>query len=228
MNKLAIIAGPTAVGKSEVAVEVAALFKGEIISADSMQVYQKMNIGTAKLEQKEMTAENGQVIPHHLINVVSPDESFSVADFKRKVEALIPRIIQRGKLPILVGGTGLYIESVIDPYEFAPLPVDEGLRKSMRKEAQVKGHVFLHNRLREVDPVSAEKLHPNDLRRVIRALEVFCQTGVPISNHSFQRKKEEYPPKYLLSYMGLRCDRSSLYQRINRRVDKMMEKGLLQ
>lgn len=228
MNKLAIIAGPTAVGKSEVGVEVAALLKGEIISADSIQVYRKMDTGTAKLDKRDMIAEGGQFIPHHLVNVVFPDESFSVADFKREVETLIPRIIQRGKLPILVGGTGLYIESVIDPYEFTPLPVDEGLRKGLRKEAQVKGHVYLHSRLREVDPVSAEKLHPNDLRRVIRALEVYCQTGVPISNYSFRRKKEKYPPKYLLSYIGLRCDRSSLYQRINQRVDRMIEKGLVQ
>ncbi|NLC38575.1 MAG: tRNA (adenosine(37)-N6)-dimethylallyltransferase MiaA, partial [Clostridia bacterium] len=228
MQKLAIIAGPTAVGKSAVAIEVAALLNGEIISADSMQVYRKMNIGTAKLDQKEMIAENGEFIPHHLIDVVFPDEDFSVADFKREVEALIPLIIQKGKLPILVGGTGLYIESVIDPYEFAPMPVNEELRKSLRKEAQLKGPLYLHNRLREVDPISAEKLHPNDLRRVIRALEVYYQSGVPISHHAVSRKKKELLSRYLLSYIGLRCERSYLYERINRRVDKMMGKGLVQ
>lgn len=226
MDSVAIIAGPTAIGKSAVAVEVAALLGAEIISADSVQVYQGMDIGTAKITPQEMFASNGKFIPHHLLSFLPPDARFSVADFRNQVEKLIPEIVSRGKLPMLVGGTGLYIEGAIDPYRFSPLEIDEDLRCRLREEARQRGKEYLHQKLAQVDPVSADKIHPNDLKRVIRALEVYYQTGIPISR-SGQRAPGKYKSNYRLCYIGLEADREYIYQRINQRVDEMIAQGLI-
>ncbi|HHW06507.1 MAG TPA: tRNA (adenosine(37)-N6)-dimethylallyltransferase MiaA [Clostridia bacterium] len=227
MYNLAIIAGPTAVGKSAVAVEVAALIGGEIISADSAQVYRGMDIGTAKITHEEMFAANGEFIPHHLLSFLPPDARFSVADFRDRVDALIPGIAARGKIPILVGGTGLYIEGVIDPYKFSPLAFDAELRQKLMEESKRRGKDYLHRQLAQVDPAAAAKIHPNDLKRVIRALEVYSLTGVPISEAG-QRAPGRAESRYHLCYIGLTAERTYLYERINQRVDKMMEEGFLE
>jgi tRNA dimethylallyltransferase len=227
MHKLVIIAGPTAIGKSAVAVETAALIGGEIISADSVQVYQGMDIGTAKIRPQEMYASNGEHIPHHLLSILPPDGKFSVADFKNRVEELIPQIAAKGKIPMLVGGTGLYIEAVIDPYRFTPVAVDEKLRQRLREEARQYGNEYLHRKLAQVDPVSAHKIHPNDLKRVVRALEVYYQTGVPISAAG-QRAPGRKGGNYRLCYLGMEAEREYLYDRINRRVDEMIADGLIE
>ena len=227
MDKLVIIAGPTAIGKSAVAVETAALIGGEIISADSVQVYQGMDIGTAKVRPEEMYASNGEYIPHHLLSILPPDGKFSVADFKNRVEKLIPQIAAKGKIPMLVGGTGLYIEAVIDPYKFTPMAADEKLRQQLREEAEEKGKEHLHHKLDRIDPVSAQKIHPNDVKRVIRALEVYYQTGVPISAAG-KRAPGRKGGKYRLCYLGMEAGREYLYDRINRRVDEMIKDGLIE
>ncbi|HHY60699.1 MAG TPA: tRNA (adenosine(37)-N6)-dimethylallyltransferase MiaA [Clostridia bacterium] len=227
MYSLAVIAGPTAVGKSAVAVEVAALIGGEIISADSAQVYRGMDIGTAKVTREEMYASDGQFIPHHLLSILPPDARFSVADFRERVDKLIPEIAARGKIPMLVGGTGLYIEGVIDPYQFSPLAFDADLRQKLTDEARRLGKAYLHRQLAEVDPVSASKIHPNDLKRVIRALEVYYLTGVPISQAG-QRSPGRGESRYRLCYVGLTADRDYLYRRINQRVDAMMAQGFVE
>lgn len=226
MHKLVVIAGPTAVGKSAIAVEVASLIGGEIISADSVQVYKGMDIGSAKVQSREMHASNGRFIPHHLLSILSPDSRFSVAEFRTKAQGLIPEIIQRNKVPILVGGSGLYIEAVIDPYQFTYLPVDDVLRANLRREAQEKGKEHLHQRLMEADPPSAKRIHPNDLKRVIRALEVFYQTGTPISQAG-RRSPNREKSKYNLCYIGLEADRDYLYNCINQRVERMIANGLV-
>lgn len=226
MDSIAIIAGPTAIGKSAVAVEVAALVDGEIVSADSVQVYQGMNIGTAKITHQEMFASNGKFIPHHMLSFLPPDSRFSVADYKNQVEKLIPDIVSRNKLPMLVGGSGLYIEGVIDPYKFSPLAINEDLRNRLKEEARERGKEYLHQKLAQVDPVSADKIHPNDLKRVIRALEVYYQTGVPISQ-SGQRAPGKSKSNYHLCYIGLEADREYIYQRINQRVDDMIARGFI-
>lgn len=226
MYSLAIITGPTAIGKSAVAVEVASLVDAEIISVDSVQVYQGMDIGTAKITHQEMFASNGKYIPHHLLSFLPPDARFSVADYKQKAERLIPEIVARGKLPMLVGGTGLYIEGVIDPYHFTPLEVNEDLRNQLKEEARQRGKEHLHQKLAQVDPVSAGKIHPNDLKRVIRALEVYYQTGVPISQ-SGQRAPGKAKSNYRLCYIGLEAEREYIYQRINKRVDEMIAQGFI-
>lgn len=225
-NKLVIIGGPTAVGKSAVGVELASLIGGEIISADSVQVYQGLDIGTGKITRQEMFASNGEFIPHHLLSILPPDKTFSVAEFKIKAQGLIAEISKRGKIPMLVGGTGLYIEGVIDPYKFIPLPVDDALRKRLRDRAEEKGGAHLHQKLSQVDPVYANKIHPNDLRRVIRGLEVFYQTGIPISRAG-ERSPGSSKSKYNLCYIGLEAERQFLYNRINKRVEQMIADGLI-
>lgn len=217
---LIAIVGPTAVGKTALAIEVAKAVGGEIISGDSMQVYRQMDIGTAKPSMEER-----QGIPHHLIDIMDPDEEYSVALFQKMAEELIKDISARGKVPILAGGTGLYVRSVIDHYDFTDFAVNQDFRTSMQQEAESLGNEHLHQKLALVDPVSAEKLHPNDVKRIIRALEVYHYTGKPIS--SYHRIKETTDPKYNLFMIGLNMDRERLYQRINLRVEQMMEMGLV-
>lgn len=219
MFPLLVIVGPTAVGKTDFALTLAKEIRGEIISADSMQVYQKMNIGTAKPSPAELAA-----VPHHLIGCVRPDEEFTVADYQARVEALIPAICERGSIPMLVGGTGLYIQAVTEGFVFPEMETDWAFREEMHRLAEEQGPEAVHARLREADPELAGKLHPNDLRRVIRGIEVYRQTG-RTSTH-FQERAREAPRRYDTIKIGLIRDREELYERINLRVDQMMEMGL--
>ncbi|WP_035571783.1 tRNA (adenosine(37)-N6)-dimethylallyltransferase MiaA [Halonatronum saccharophilum] len=218
---LLAIVGPTAVGKTRLSLQLAQDLKGEIISADSMQVYKGMDIGTAKASKKEQ-----ELVPHHLIDIIDPKEEFSVADFQEKVDGLIPQIYNKGKLPMLVGGTGLYVKSVIEGFIFPEMETNWDLRESLEEEAKELGNQHIHNKLREVDPDLADKLHPNDLRRVIRGIEVYKQTGKTTTH--FKRLAQERKPRYKALKIGLKRDRESLYRRINKRVDLMIEEGLLE
>lgn len=214
---LLVITGPTATGKSAVAVEVALRVGGEIISADSMLVYRGMDIGTAKPTPAERKG-----VPHHLIDIVEPGEDFSVATFQAMARDLIAEINARGSLPILVGGTGLYIRAVLRGFRFAG-GVDKELRRRLAGEARLFGPVHLHEKLRAVDPEAAARIHPHNVKRVIRALEVFYQTGKPISAAAGQ----ENPPYDALVF-GLYLDRQELYRRIEARVDAMLKAGLVE
>ncbi len=221
MQKLLVIVGPTAVGKTEIAIKVAQRLDGEIISADSMQIYRGMNIGTAK-----PTLEEQAGILHHMIDIVDPGEPFSVADYQKMAREKIKEVADRGRLPILAGGTGLYVRAVIDPYNFIPANTDWDLRSRLRQQARELGLEALYNRMSEVDPVAAERIHPNDERRIIRALEVYQTTGQPLS--FWEQQPDEQRPIYDLIMIGLHRPRPELYDRINRRVDLMLEHGLLE
>ena len=216
---LVVITGPTAVGKSEIAVELALKFNGEIISADSVQLYKYFNIGAAKLTKEEQKG-----IPHHLFDILEPDQPFSVAEYQKLARKKIQEINERGKLPFLVGGTGLYIQSVIDPYEFPETTGHEEIRKKLRKIWSQGGKEELYQRLQKIDPDAAKRIHPNDFRRISRALEVYYLTGKTISSYIRKRKKSLYN----LAMIGLTRQRSELYQRIEARVDKMFADGLIE
>ncbi|MEF2967294.1 tRNA (adenosine(37)-N6)-dimethylallyltransferase MiaA [Paenibacillus sp. M1] len=217
--KLLILLGPTAVGKTALSIEIAKTFSCEIISGDSMQVYRGMDIGTAKI-----TPEETEGVRHHLIDVLEPDEPFSVALFQEWCQKLIPEIHDRGKLPFIVGGTGLYIESVCYEFQFTEAGADEDFRAKQQRVAEDQGPEVLHAKLAEIDPKSAARLHPNDIRRVIRALEIFHLTGDTLSS-SLERQNRQSP--YDLCFIGLTMDRQMLYNRIERRIDGMIEAGLV-
>ncbi|MFZ3587836.1 tRNA (adenosine(37)-N6)-dimethylallyltransferase MiaA [Bacillus sp. DJP31] len=219
-EKVVVLIGPTAVGKTKLSIEVAKAFKGEIISGDSMQIYRSMDIGTAKITSTEMEG-----IPHHLLDIKDPTESYSTAEYQLNVRRLIKEITERGNLPIIVGGTGLYIQSVIYDYHFSEHSSNSILREQLEKEAKEKGIDVLVERLRKIDPVSAEKIHPNNQRRVIRALEVYITSGKTMSEH--QEDQDLGETLYDVALIGLTMDRSELYSRINQRVDRMIEDGLL-
>jgi len=218
---LVVITGPTATGKSEVGVLVAGKVGGEIVSADSMLVYRGMDIGTAKPTSSQM-----RNIPHHLIDIVGPDQEYNVALFQKQARVIIADIMRRNKIPVLVGGTGLYIRAVIDDYDFSGSEGNESYRKALHKEAMEHGPELLHKRLSEVDPRAASKLHPKDVRRVIRALEVYKFTGKPIS--SYHTIAQSSQPIYNLLMFGLTMDREMLYRKIERRVDSMIAAGLVE
>lgn len=220
-KKILVIGGPTAVGKTELSIELAKRLNGEIISADSMQIYKYMDIGSAKVSKEEM---NGVV--HHLIDVVDPSENFSVADYKEQGERAIKEIISRGKLPIIVGGTGLYINSLTCNMNFTEAEKDEEYRKDLDKLANEHGNNYIHEMLKDIDPISYKEIHANNRKRVIRALEVYKLTGKPFS--SYNAGEDFYKSKYDVYYYVLTMDREKLYERINLRVDIMMEKGLLE
>jgi tRNA dimethylallyltransferase len=220
-KNIVIIAGPTASGKSNIGIEVALRLNGEIISADSMQIYKYMDIGTAKLTKEEM-----REVPHYMIDVVYPHEEFSVACFRKKAGEYIDEITKRGKLPIVVGGTGLYINSLIYPLDFTETSEDKEYREFLKNLAEEKGKEYVHGLLADVDPRSFERLHPNDLKRVIRALEVYKNTGKTISE--YQEAIREKNHEYKVAYIGLNMEREKLYERINVRVDKMFEAGLVE
>lgn len=220
-KNIVVIAGPTASGKTVAGIEVAKKLKGEIISADSMQIYKYMDIGSAKPTVDEM-----QGIPHHMIDVVYPDEDFSVALFRNMAGKLIDDIIQRNHIPIIVGGTGLYINSLIYPYDFTDSADDTDYRELIAELAREKGNEFVHNMLRDIDPESYTRIHPNNLRRVIRALEVYKNTGKTISE--YQKQSRARDSEYSAAYIGLNMDRGLLYNRINQRVDLMFEAGLIE
>jgi len=218
-EKLIVIVGPTAVGKTALSIEVAKKFNGEIISGDSMQIYKGMDIGTAKV-----TEEEKQGIPHHLIDILPPSENYSVAQFQHDVRAAIQSITAKGKLPILVGGTGLYIQSVLYDYQFSKQERDDSIQKKIQLEMDEHGADYLLERLRKVDPEQAQKIHPNNTRRLIRALEVYEQTGLTLSDY---QKRQSNEMQYDVFLVGLEMDRALLYDRINQRIDSMMQDGLL-
>lgn len=215
---LLVLVGPTAVGKTAFSLQAADQFPVEIISGDSVQVYRGMDIGSAKATPAERAA-----VPHHMIDVLDPDEPFTVADFKDRVTDVMHSIRSRGKLPFIVGGTGLYIESVVYDYQFSDAVADEAARAKWQAVAEERGTEALHEALKEKDPVSAGRIHPNDRKRLIRALEVFEATGKPMSEQSQKRDKTS---PYHLCMIGLTMDRAKLYERIEQRVDAMLEAGL--
>jgi tRNA dimethylallyltransferase len=217
---LIVITGPTASGKTDLAIQVALKLNGEIISADSMQIYRYMDIGTAK-----PTLQERQGIPHHMVDILYPDEEYNVAMFQKHATEKINHIFEQGKLPILAGGTGLYINSIIYPMNFTDAVDDPEYRKYLNKLLEQNGALWLHNQLRSVDPGSAERLHPNDTRRVIRAMEVYRLTGKPMETYKQEFSELESPYKALV--YGLSMDRQLLYERINVRVDRMMNSGLV-
>ena len=219
-EKVAVIIGPTAVGKTKLSIDLAKALNGEIISGDSMQIYRTMDIGTAKVTKAEMDG-----IPHYMVDIKNPEDSFSVAEFQERVRKHIREITERGKLPIIVGGTGLYIQSVLFDYQFTDDAGDVIYREQMEKLALERGVEYVHKKLQEVDPESAERIHANNVRRVIRALEIFHTTGEKMSD---QIEKQEKELLYDVSLIGLTMDREMLYDRINLRVDLMMEQGLLE
>ena len=220
-KKILVIGGPTAVGKTELSIDLAKRLNGEIISADSMQIYKYMDIGSAKVSKGEM---NGVV--HHLIDVVDPSINFSVVDYKEQGEKAIKEIISRGKLPIIVGGTGLYINSLTCNMNFTKAEKDEEYRKELDKLANEHGNNYIHEMLKEIDPISYNEIHANNRKRVIRALEVYKLTGNPFS--SYNAGEDFYKSEYDVHYYVLTMDREKLYERINLRVDIMMEKGILE
>lgn len=221
MKKLVCVAGPTGSGKTALGIEIAKEFNGEIISADSMQIYRELNIGTAKPSREEM-----QGIPHHLIDIVEPDGEFSVKEFVDLANEKIDDITLRGKLPIVVGGTGLFISSLIDNVQFSEGEADEALRQELSEIAEKQGASYLHEMLKEIDYESYLRLHPNNIRRVIRAIEVYKTTGITMTEQI--KNSKNIPPAFSLAYFGLNTDREIIYDRINKRVDIMMEKGLLE
>lgn len=214
-----VLIGPTAVGKTKMSIELAKAFNGEIISGDSMQIYRKMDIGTAKISSSEMEG-----IPHHLIDIKDPHESFSVAEFQELVRKKIIEISSRGKLPMIVGGTGLYIQSVLYDYHFSEAPSDEEFRINLEKLVEKEGSQYLHNQLVNIDPESAKKIHPHNVRRVIRALEVYHCTGKTMTDI---QKMQQPELLYDAAMIGLTMDRERLYGRINKRVDLMLQEGLM-
>ncbi|QTL98303.1 tRNA (adenosine(37)-N6)-dimethylallyltransferase MiaA [Iocasia frigidifontis] len=218
---LLVLLGPTGVGKTGLSLKIARRMKFEIISADSMQIYRGMDIGTAKVSN-----EDRKVVRHHMIDIIEPDDDFSVADYKTLVDKLIPEIVKRGTRPMLVGGTGLYIKSVMRGFLFPEMKINKKLRSQLFQEAEDKGNIYIHNKLKEIDPELADKLHPNDLRRVIRGIEVYEETGKTTSY--FKKKQTETPDRYKSLKIGLHRERSELYKRINQRVDKMIEDGLIE
>lgn len=222
---VAAIVGPTATGKSEVALQVAASLQAEIISADSAQVYRGMNIGTAKLLPQERVGPEGTPVPHHLLDIINPDQSFSVADYQRLARAAISDIHRRGNLPLMVGGTGLYYQAVVDPYYFTPMPGSSEIRQRLLSLANKHGNNHLYEQLKTVDPEAAQRVHPNDQRRLVRALEVYTMTGRPISESLARRRQQGSP--YRLVTIALNMPRSCLYRRIEARVDAMIAHGLV-
>ncbi|MCP1185129.1 tRNA (adenosine(37)-N6)-dimethylallyltransferase MiaA [Paenibacillus sp. 1781tsa1] len=217
--KLLVLVGPTAVGKTRMSIELAQAFNCEIISGDSMQVYREMDIGTAKITSEEMKG-----VPHHLIDIHEPEYPYSVAEFQESCTRLISEIHERGKMPFIVGGTGLYVESVCYGFQFSDSGSDEAFREQQFSYAEQYGAQALHDRLREVDPVSADRLHPNDQRRIVRALEIHHLTGEKWSDQLAVQKKES---PYDLLIVGLTMDRQKLYARVEERIDLMIEQGLV-
>ena len=217
---LIILTGPTAAGKTELSIALAKKLNGAIISADSMQVYKYMNIGSAKIRPEEM-----QGVRHYLVDVLDPREEFHVARFQQMAKEAMEEIYRNGQLPIVVGGTGFYIQALLKDIDFDESSGELPCRKELEETARREGGAVLYERLKQVDPESAEAIHPNNVKRVIRALEFYQETGQPISLHN-KEQKEKQPP-YTYAYFVLNDDRARLYERIDRRVDLMMEQGLL-
>lgn len=218
--RLIVIAGPTASGKTELAVRIAQRHGGEIVNADSMQVYKYMNIGTAKPDISERGG-----IPHHLMDIVDPRDSFSVSRYCELAHKCIKDISDRGKLPILVGGTGLYIDSVVNNIIFSDVPSDKEYCALLEQQAKKHGNEYIYKMLQIIDPTAAEKIAVNDIKRIIRALEVYKTTGKTITEH--KAASRSVPSPYQAEYFALDTDRGELYDKINRRVEIMFDKGLV-
>jgi tRNA dimethylallyltransferase len=219
---LIILTGPTAVGKTKLSIALAKAVNGEIISADSMQVYKRMTIGTAKILPEEM---NG--VKHHLIDILEPEEEFNVVLFAKLAKEAMERCWSQGKIPILVGGTGFYIQAVLYDIDFTENDDDKSYREELEMLAAKQGASVLHEKLKQIDAKAAEEIHPNNVKRVIRALEFYEKSGgQKISEHNEEQKQKESP--YNFVYFVLNDDREVVYERINRRVDIMMEQGLIQ
>lgn len=219
---LLVVAGPTASGKTSLGIELAKLYNGEVISADSMQIYKGLDITTAKPTKEEM-----QEIPHHLISVINQDEAFCVADYVRLAKEKIAEISSRGRLPIIVGGTGLYISSLIDNINFDYVYTDEKVRNKLIEENKAVGNEAMLQKLMDIDPETAKTLHPNNITRIIRAIEVYLVSGIKFSENKELSRSEQSP--YNSCIIGLNFeDRQKLYDRINLRVDIMMKNGMLE
>ena len=219
MNKLVILTGPTSVGKTGLSVKLAKKLDGEIISADSMQVYKHMDIGTAKITEKEMDG-----VRHHLIDVLEPVEEYNVSRFKEEAEAAIRDIYARGSLPIIAGGTGFYIQALLYDVDFSDT-AQTGYRKELIMTAEREGGRVLHDMLKKCDEKAASYIHPNDIKRLTRALEYYHETGMKISEHNEEARKKESP--YDFRYFVLNIPRDELYKNIDRRVDDMIKMGLV-
>lgn len=218
---LIVLTGPTAVGKTGLSLRLAKALGGQVISADSMQVYRHMDIGTAKIMPEEM-----QGIPHYLIDVLEPEEDFNVVRFQNMAKEALNRIYQAGDIPIVVGGTGFYIQALLYDTSFETETEETSYRQELQAVAQEKGAQYLHQQLEKVDPISAQSIHPNNVKRVIRALEYYKQTGSCISAHNEQQRKKESPYHFL--YFVLNDNRQKLYERIDKRIDVMIEQGLIE
>jgi tRNA dimethylallyltransferase len=220
MNKVIIIFGPTGVGKTKLSLELAKELNGEIISADSMQIYKKMDIGTAKILKNEM-----QGFSHYLLDIVEPTQQYSVGEYVKEANKIISDIISRNKTPIIVGGTGLYINALTNNYDFHEAAKDEQIRKKYKQLAEEKGKEFVYNLLKEKNLIRASQLHPNDVKRVVRALEIIEINENKDQNNKKTSKKQENNYDFLL--FGLNMEREQLYENINLRVEKMFEEGLI-
>jgi tRNA dimethylallyltransferase len=219
-NKLIILAGPTASGKTSVSIDLAKKLGGEIISADSMQVYKYMDVGTAKISVEEM-----QGVKHHLIDVLDPKEDFNIVKFQNMVKCSIEEIVKNGHIPILVGGTGFYIQSVIYDIDFNNEDDNSSVRKKLEEEYDTLGADFMHEKLKKIDIVSAQNIHKNNKKRIIRAIEYFLINNEPISSHNEVQREKKSPYDY--RFFVLNPPRDILYERINKRVDIMLENGLV-
>lgn len=222
LPQILVLIGPTAIGKTALSLDLAQRFNCEIISVDSMQVYRYMDIGTAKAT----TAER-ELVPHHLIDIVNPDENYDAARFTRDATRLIGEITRRGKLPLLTGGTGLYLKSLLDGI-FPEAPSDKDVRNTLKEKLEEKGSLVLHEELSLCDRISADKIHHNDTQRLLRALEVYHTTGIPWSTHLINQNKDKETTGLPVDALqiGLTCDREKLYQRINMRSGIMLDNGL--
>ncbi|WP_349948123.1 tRNA (adenosine(37)-N6)-dimethylallyltransferase MiaA [Lacrimispora sp. BS-2] len=220
MRPLIILTGPTAVGKTALSVRLAKAIGGEIISADSMQVYRHMDIGSAKITKEEMEG-----VPHYLIDVLDPEEEFNVTVFQKMAKEAVEEIYSHGHIPIVAGGTGFYIQALLYDIDFTENGEDVSIRTELEKLGQERGAAFLHNLLRDIDPDSADEIHENNIKRVIRAIEYYRQTGERISEHNKRERQKKSPYDFL--YYVVNTDRAYLYERIDRRVDLMLEQGLV-
>lgn len=217
---LVILTGPTAVGKTETSIKLAKAINGEIISADSIQVYKHFDIGSAKITKEEMDG-----VKHYLIDVLEPDEEFNIFVFKKLAMEAMEEIYSKGKIPIIAGGTGFYIQALLYDVEFSEEEGDKTYRHMLENKAEEEGVTVIHNMLKEVDPEAAKEIHENNLKRVIRALEYYNETGMRISDHNKEQRQKESP--YNFRYYVLNMDREKLYERVNLRVDIMVENGLI-
>ena len=219
--KVIVICGPTASGKTALSIELAKKINGEIISCDSMQIYKYMDIGTAK-----PTLEEQKEVKHHMIDFVEPNQRYSVAEYKKDAEKSIEEILLKGKTPIIVGGTGLYVDSLIYGIEYPEIELDEEYRKQLEKEIEEKGLESLYNKAKEIDSKAMEKISPNDKKRIMRVLEIYMATGKTKTEQEIESRTHEV--KYDYKVFAIKMDREKLYERINKRVDMMIEKGLIE